>query len=85
MNITKEAFDAGFLTLRQYDCLYYLIKGMTAKQTAKMLNITDRTVHGHLNLLRQKFNCHRRSDLVSRALKVTHIKNKILLDLKNEI
>lgn len=83
MIIIKEASETDFLTLRQYDCLYYLIKGMTAKEIANILGLSYRTVQDHFERIKQKFNCHRRSELIFHALKITYIKNKLLLDLKN--
>lgn len=79
----KEKSVKKILTLRQYDCLYYLIKGMSAKQIANTLGLSCRTVEDHISRLKEKFNCNTRFDLVSHALKIPYIKNKLFLDLQN--
>ncbi len=72
------------LTSRQYDCLYYLMKGMTAKQIGDMLGISYRTVQGHYDRLRQKFKCRNRSELLLQALRTSYVKKKLLLDLNEK-
>jgi DNA-binding CsgD family transcriptional regulator len=52
------------LTQRQYDCLYYLAKGMTIKETGCQLKLSSRTVEHYLDAIKQKLNCRSRSELV---------------------
>jgi len=63
------------LTKRQRDCLYYLARGMTAKQIAHQLNLSQRTVEHHLNTIKHKLNCHSRSELVEAALSMNLLAN----------
>ncbi|WP_058514209.1 helix-turn-helix transcriptional regulator [Legionella santicrucis] len=43
------------LTQRQRECLHYTLKGMTAKEIAKLLCISHRTVEIHLDNIRKKY------------------------------
>ncbi len=65
VGIQINAESTKMLTLRQYDCLYYLIKGMSAKQIAHTLGLSSRTVEDHLHRLKEKFHCNTRFDLIS--------------------
>jgi LuxR family quorum-sensing system transcriptional regulator SolR len=55
------------LTDRQVDCLYYLMNGMTAKQIAKRLNLSPRTVENHLEAIKVKMNCYSRIELFQKG------------------
>lgn len=68
------------LSNRQIDCLYYLTKGMTSKQIAQRLQLSPRTVEHHFEAIKEKLNCHSRTDLVEKAHQVTAIKQRILFD-----
>lgn len=52
------------LTPRQRDCLNLLGRGFSAKEIAKMLNLSPRTVETHLDHLREKFNAKNRAQLL---------------------
>ncbi|MFU8797319.1 MAG: helix-turn-helix transcriptional regulator [Gammaproteobacteria bacterium] len=56
-----------YLTVREAQCLASLIDGHTAKECARLLEISPKTVHIHLDKIKQKLNCHRRSELVNHA------------------
>lgn len=58
------------LTKRQLDCLYYLTKGMTIKEIAKSLSLSPRTVEHYLETIKDKLNCHSRSELFAKALTI---------------
>ena len=64
------------LSKRQKECLYYLTRGMTIKQIAKVLLLSPRTVEFYFDNLRTKLNCHSRSELVSKAIEFGFIKNE---------
>jgi DNA-binding CsgD family transcriptional regulator len=66
------------LTQRQIDCLYHLVKGMTVKEIALTLEISAKTVEHYLDIVKTKLNCRSRSQLVSKALEIPYIKNKLL-------
>lgn len=53
------------LSIRQSECLYYLVRGMSAKQIAKILNLSHRTVEDYIESLKNKLNCDAKSELIS--------------------
>lgn len=52
------------LTQRQYDCLAQLAAGRTAKEAARQLGISHRTVENYLANLKSILDCNRKSQLV---------------------
>ena len=62
---TDKAFD---LSQRQLECLFYIIRGKTAKETGHILNISARTVEAHLNSVKKKWVLHRKSSIIEYAL-----------------
>ena len=56
------------LTKRQSECLFFLLRGKTAKESAKILKICHRTVENYIDQLKLKFNCQTKSELISKAL-----------------
>lgn len=65
------------LTDRQTDCLLYLVKGMTIKEIAKELNLAPKTIEHYLTTVKTKLNCHSRSSLITRALTMQTIKERL--------
>ncbi len=55
------------LTDRQSQCFFYLIRGESAKQIAKVLKISPRTVECHIRKIKEHYNVSSRSELVSIA------------------
>lgn len=49
---------------RERDCLKSLLRGKTVKETAKLLNISNRTVEEYLNRLKQKVGCQYNRELI---------------------
>lgn len=58
------------LTSRQKDCLYYLAKGMTAKEIAAKLSLSSRTVEHYLEAVKVKLQCSSRSELIDKAFEL---------------
>lgn len=56
------------LTKREKECLYYTVKGYTAKDTANALGISRRTVEAHLKNLKSKLSVKKKSQLIRFAL-----------------
>ncbi len=57
------------LTNKQLNCIINLMEGKTAKEIAKTLDISHRTVEGHVTKLKTRFNCRTKNDLLSKLLK----------------
>jgi PAS domain S-box-containing protein len=60
----KGRYKNVYLTAREAECAFYLLKGKTSKETAKILNISYRTVQDILQKIKNKLNISYRSELV---------------------
>ena len=58
------------LTQRQFECLLYLVKGMTVKQIATTLELSPKTVEHYLEAVKGKLNCFSRAELIAKALQI---------------
>jgi DNA-binding CsgD family transcriptional regulator len=56
------------LTGREKECLYYLIRGMSTKQIGKALKLSHRTVEFYLERIKNKLDCHSRSELIAKLI-----------------
>ncbi len=52
------------LSARQLQCLGLIIHGKTNKQIAKYLHLSPRTIDYYLNIIREKFGCANKNDLI---------------------
>jgi DNA-binding CsgD family transcriptional regulator len=52
------------LSKRQLQCLYYLSRGKTLKEIAKILNLSSKTVEHYLEITKSKLKCSKRSELI---------------------
>jgi len=58
------------LSLRQEECLFYLLRGKSAKEIATLLNISCRTVETYLVHIKDKFQCRTCSELIVKAMQL---------------
>lgn len=56
--------DQSYLTQVEARCCYYLIRALSIKEIAKLINLSPRTVENHLNNVKHKFSCATTSDLI---------------------
>lgn len=56
------------LSPRERECLQHAARGMTNKEIAKKLNISERVVRAYFETARAKLNCHNRSHVISCAI-----------------
>ena len=56
------------LTPREKECLEYTVKGYTAKQIAKKLLISPRTVEEYINQLKSKLNASNKQEMIQTVL-----------------
>lgn len=61
--------EGELLTNKQLGCIIHLIEGKTAKEIAKILGVSYRTIEGHITKLKTRFNCHTKTELISKLLK----------------
>lgn len=66
------------LTQRQADILFHLVQGKTAKHIADIFNLSYRTVEHHISAIKNKYHCSSRSELISYALKLNFIKERLV-------
>jgi DNA-binding CsgD family transcriptional regulator len=71
------------LSKREIECLYYLVKGKTAKEIARVLNLSPRTIEVNISKAKVKLHCNTRSQLINIAFNIQIIKNKLLYDIIN--
>jgi DNA-binding CsgD family transcriptional regulator len=69
--------NAENLTHRQLDCLYYLVRGMTIKEIAATLELSSKTVEHYLQTIKEKLHCYKKSQLITKALCIPYIRNKL--------
>lgn len=61
-------FNEVKLSSREAECLFFLLRGKTAKLIAKFLGISSRTVEEHLSNLKHKFNARNKYDLIDKTI-----------------
>lgn len=66
--IEKALKEKELLTTREHDILRLLVEGKTAKEIAKALFLSRRTVENYKNNLLDKLNLHKTGELIKYAL-----------------
>lgn len=56
------------LSTRQAQCLFYLLRGKTAKEIAKLLHLSSRTVEDYLSTIKSKMDCTNKAQLIEKAI-----------------
>lgn len=62
--------DPGLLSRREREVLVSVLSGLTNKEIAATLSISERTVKFHVSHLLQKLGAHRRADLIAKQHKL---------------
>lgn len=52
---------------REKECLTCLAKGMTAKEIARVLNLSPRTIEFYIENMKKKYRCNNRIQLIAKA------------------
>lgn len=68
INTYNAIKDLPKLTRRQAQCLHYVIHGFSIKDIASKLGLSPRTVEMHINILKDKFFCSTKAELVNKAI-----------------
>ncbi len=58
------------LSKRECTCLFYLLRGKTAADIAKLLFISKRTVETHIENIRTKLNCRNKSEIFDKIFEL---------------
>jgi DNA-binding CsgD family transcriptional regulator len=54
---------------REKECIFYLLRGKTTKQTSEILNLSKRTVDYYIENIKNKTGCRSKSELLVTAIK----------------
>lgn len=72
------------ITDREIDCLNHLLQNKNAAETAKLMNLSRRTVESYLENIRLKCDCNSKSELYQRIVNDKYLK-VLRLNLNNAI
>lgn len=64
----EETYPDTSLSQRQSECLFLLLRGKTAKDIAKALNLSPRTVEAYIEQLKYKLSCTTKQDLIEKSI-----------------
>jgi len=64
-----DEFNKKYLTKMEFICLAYTSQGYTIKEIGKILHRSERTIESHINHLKTKLNCSKKSSLTQIFLK----------------
>jgi DNA-binding CsgD family transcriptional regulator len=67
LDLTEKYKQIAF-SKREIDCLNKLVMGYSAKETAKELGLSPRTIEAYLNNAKSKLGCHKKSDVIRKIL-----------------
>ncbi|PJF38892.1 MAG: hypothetical protein CUN54_09875 [Phototrophicales bacterium] len=68
-NGAEQQVSFAQLSPREVQCLVMIADGLSAREAAKRLSITSRTVERHLDVARYKLNARNRTHLVAIAFR----------------
>lgn len=73
------------LSVRQSECLFYLIRGKTAKTIGDRLHLSPRTIESHIEDIKIKLNCHSKQELIGKAIHLgyTELIPRSVLSIEN--
>lgn len=86
--IIDDILDDSIFSKRQLDCLFYLLRGFTAKQIAQCLELSHRTVEDHLQKIKEKIDCKSKSELINYAVSrgfLNYIPSKLISNISVEL
>lgn len=63
------------LSLREEQCAYYLLQGLSSKEIGKHLELSYRTVEIHLTCLKEKLQCKKISALIVKLIRLGYLEN----------
>ena len=76
----KNSYDDYGLTRRESVVLFLLMRAKTAKQIAKSLSISSRTVESHIIAIKHKMQCATKAEMLDKALS-SDLGNTLLLSM----
>lgn len=70
-----EKFNDIYFTRREAECMAQLLKGKSMRGTAKVLNLSIRTVEFYVKNMRRKLNCRTKFELVDAVMHSNFLSN----------
>lgn len=67
-NFYEEPDFTSTLSKRESVCLFYLVRGKSAQDIANILHISKRTVEKHIENIKDKLNCKKKSEVIEKAI-----------------
>lgn len=65
--LIQDFYPNHDLTTRESECLYYFLRGYSAKSIAAILCLSPKTIQSHLEKLKSKLNCHKKDQFIEKA------------------
>jgi DNA-binding CsgD family transcriptional regulator len=59
-----DKFPEIYLTQREAECVFWIIRGLTNKEVADKMQLSSRTIEYYLRNVRTKLNCYSKSHLI---------------------
>jgi len=77
LDAIKQRFftHSRLLSSREEECAYFVLRGLTAKEMAKEMDLSYRTVEAHLTHLKEKLHCKKTSTLIVRLIELGFLDN----------
>ena len=72
------------LTEREMECLFYYVRGKSAKDIAAIFSISKRTVETHIDNIKFKLHCDNKTDLIHKSIEnkyINYLPERILSDI----
>lgn len=66
--LLTQKFNQIKLSTREAECLFFILRGKTAKQIGRYLGISPRTVEEYIQTLKKKFNAQNKYELIDIAI-----------------
>lgn len=78
-----KCFNTGlYLTRREKEVVAQLLRGYSAKESAKVLGISYRTVETHIDNIKNKFGVNRKHELIVKLYAMGELKPIILSSIQ---
>ncbi len=74
LNSNNRALHNPALSQRELDCAKHLLMGKNMRETASELLISPRTVETHIENIKNKLGCNKKSEVISKLLEIDSVR-----------